>query len=361
MKRKAICLNCGKEFEYDDGSRKGKFCSLECKYAKHSESIKNSYTTELKELKRKLAIEQMKNPEQRKIRKEKLKGKVMSEEIRQKNKEAHPSKECNSYRERALKEYGNICARCGKQFDEKDLIVHHIDGNGGYFETGNHDISNLMVLCRSCHAKLHEKLKKETEQFTGMKCFEKAAHYIFKGLEQMGLDISDVNFKDTPKRVSRAYYEIFEGVENTEEKVKEILSTSFPSEGMNNMIIATNIVAFSMCPHHLLPVEYHINVGYVPQKDGSVLGISKLSRLVQILAKRPVLQETLGEDIVKALMSINAQGAGVSIAGRHMCMRMRGIKDPNASIYTQSMAGCFMDNHACREEFLLLTKDKNNF
>lgn len=361
MKKIGKCLTCGKEFEYNTSNRVGKFCSNSCRYKKHSEIIKNSYTPELRQLKKDLAIKQMKDKEQIKIRKTKLKGRKMTEEHIQKLKEAHPKMDCNSYRERALEHYGHVCARCGKSFDESNLHVHHIDGNNGGTEIGNHSIENLMVLCRSCHAKLHNELRKSTIQFAGLSHFKKAAHEIFKGLQQMGLDITDVNFKDTPQRVARAYYEIFEGVQDTEEQVKQILSTGFPANGMNNMITACGVCAFSMCPHHLLPVEYRINVGYIPKGDGLVLGISKLSRLVRILAKRPVLQETLCEDIVDALMSIGSEGAAVAISGRHMCMRMRGIKDPTASVYCQSMRGCFKTNHACREEFLMLTKDGLEF
>lgn len=361
MKRKGICQNCGKEFWYYESSNKGKFCSLACKYSKHSESIKESYTPQLKEKKRQLALKQMSDPEQRKIRSQKLKGRIMSEEHLQKNIESHPKKMCNSYRERALEHYGYVCQRCGQEFPESKLIVHHIDENNGGTDAGNHKLDNLMVLCRSCHTKLHHEIKLKNESFVGLPAFRHAAHYIFKGLEQMGLDISDVNFKNTPERVARAYFEIFQGVINTEKQVKDILSTSFPSEGMSSMITACGITAFSMCPHHLLPVEYKICVGYVPNEDGKVLGISKLSRLAQILAKRPVLQETLCKEITDALMSIGVQGAACAISGRHMCMRMRGVKDPQASVYTQYLQGCFMEKPACREEFLLLIKDGLKF
>lgn len=360
-KLKAICQCCGKEFEYNPQVSKGKYCSLDCRWKSHSKIIKNSYTDEIREKHRQSTIKQMKDPEQRKIRSIKLRGRKMTEENLRKNKESHPAKPYNDFRERALKEYGHVCARCGKEFKPEDLVVHHIDQNNGYSEIGNHDISNLMVLCRSCHSKLHHELRKTTEQFSGAKCFEKAAHEIFKGLAQMGLDTSDVNFKDTPKRVARAYYEIFEGVKDTEEQVKQILGTGFPAEGMNSMVTATGVVAFSMCPHHLLPVEYRINIGYIPKPDGQVLGISKLARLCQVLAKRPVLQETLCEDIANALMSIDCEGVGVAIAGRHMCMRMRGVKAINSSVYVQSMKGCFLEDNSCREEFLLLTKQGLEF
>ena len=277
-----------------------------------------------------------------------------------KMKEKHPKKYCNTYKERALAHYGLVCQRCGKALTEEEAIVHHIDGNNDSSNIDNHDIDNLMVLCKGCYSKLHSEIRKQGEQFVGLDHFRRAANEIFKGLEQMGLDISDVNFKDTPNRVARAYYEIFSGVQDTNKEIANILATGFPSEGYNSMVIAIGVTAFSMCPHHLLPVEYKICVGYIPSQNGKVLGISKLSRLVQLLAKRPVLQETLGEDIVNALMSIGAQGAGVMIAGRHMCMRMRGVKDPNATVNTHSLRGNFMDEPT-RQEFIAMCKDGLSF
>ena len=254
--------------------------------------------------------------------------------------------------------YDIICERCGKKFKEKDVVDYTVQNQTVDESSCN---NKHIFLCKHCFDKLNKEINKSVYQFVGLSHFKKAAKEIFLGLQEMGLDITDINFKDTPERVGRAYYEIFEGVQNTEEEVKKILSTGFPSEGMNNMITACGITAFSMCPHHLLPVEYKINVGYVPTAEGKVLGISKLSRLVRLLAKRPVLQETLGEDIVNALMSIGAQGAACCIAGRHMCMRMRGVKDPTATVQSQSMRGCFKNDINCRNEFLLTTKDGLKF
>lgn len=254
--------------------------------------------------------------------------------------------------------YDIICERCGielKEEDAKDYTIHN------QLDDESSCNNKHIFLCKRCFDKLNKEINKSVYQFVGLSHFKKAAKEIFLGLQEMGLDITDVNFKDTPERVGRAYYEIFEGVQNTQEEVKKILSTGFPAGGMSNMITACGVTAFSMCPHHLLPVEYKINVGYIPNGNGQVLGISKLSRLVRLLAKRPVLQETLGENIVDALMSIGAQGAACCIAGRHMCMRMRGVKDPNATVFTQSMRGCFKDDINCKNEFLLLTKGGLDF
>jgi GTP cyclohydrolase I len=190
--------------------------------------------------------------------------------------------------------------------------------------------------------------------------FKAAAESIIAGLNVLGFDDPD-NFEDTPARVARAYLEIFNGVIDTDNQVQQILSTAFPSEGHNDMIVASGITVFSMCPHHLLPVEYKIAVGYVPNKNGKVLGLSKLVRLVEALAKRPVLQETLAQDIIKALETIHPEGAGVSINGRHLCMRMRGVKSVDSSVKTSAVVGCFKEYPACRQEFINNTRVELEF
>jgi len=172
------------------------------------------------------------------------------------------------------------------------------------------------------------------------------------------LNLRDVNFKDTPKRVARAYAEIFSGIKNTDEQVRDILCSAFPSE-YNGMVIAKGVRVFSMCPHHLLPVDYDISVAYIPSPDGQVLGISKLSRLAEILAGRPVLQEQLGEDITKALMSLKGcKGAGCIIEGKHYCMMMRGVSEPNSKTGTSSLKGVFLHHSqagiAARAELMSL-------
>jgi GTP cyclohydrolase I len=184
---------------------------------------------------------------------------------------------------------------------------------------------------------------------------------ILEGLnEKFGLDLKDPNFTDTPKRVSRMYDEIFSGIKDTEEQVKAILASSFPSN-YDQMILVRDIETFSMCPHHFLPVHYHISVAYIPAGDpkcsGKVLGISKLARLAEILAKRPVLQEQLTEDITRHLMTLEGcRGAACIVKGTHYCMVMRGVKKPSATTITSSLKGVFFDKPEARQEFLELAR-----
>lgn len=310
--------------------------------------------SELKQSRKDSAIEQMQDPEQITTRKEKC-GYTPSEEQRSANSSSHHVHGGYTYRQRALDHYGMECARCGKTSENSDdFHVHHIDHVNVPSELGNHELDNLMVLCKSCHVKLHNATRRNTKEWVGVSAIEKGVHQIFRGLKEMGLDLNDPNFTDTPKRVARAFMEIFQGVGQTEEKVKEILSTSFPSE-FDQMVIAKDVIAHSMCPHHLLPVEYKIQVGYIPGVDGEVIGISKLSRLVELLAQRPVLQEQFVDDVTKALMTIKGVRGAICIAeGRHFCMIMRGIKKPTATTVTSSIKGLFAEDPYAKSEFVQL-------
>lgn len=180
---------------------------------------------------------------------------------------------------------------------------------------------------------------------------------ILRGLhEAYGLDVEDPNFVGTPARVARAYKEIFGGLRGTEEQVQDLLSTAFPCSS-SEMVIQTDIRVFSMCPHHLLPVDYNMAIAYIPKKGARVLGLSKLSRLAEILARRPVLQEQLVADITDSLLSMEGcAGAACYAEGMHFCMAMRGAHQPNARTITSSMRGVFYDDDGARQEFLSLAK-----
>ena len=232
----------------------------------------------------------------------------------------------------------NTCSRCGKQIGLSDTVRSDYLTIDEYF-------------CIDCYNKLQDHLTESARSFVGMREFEMAAQWMIKGLEAMGMDIDIGNFGGTPKRVGRAYYEIFAGCNNTAEQVQEILKTAFPCEGDVGMVVEGPITTFSMCPHHLLPVEYEIFVGYIPQENQGVLGLSKLARLAEVYSKRPVLQEQLGKDIVSALESLNVDGAGCFIRGKHMCMRMRGIKKPESSTTTCALTGSFKLDKGTRTEF----------
>lgn len=300
---------------------------------------------------------------ERKVRSTRMAGVKKSaaavEKMKETKRRNSPMYEANSYRHRALDHYGLVCMRCGESFSKKQLVVHHKDLANIPSELGNYSLDNLLVLCKICYAKLHDELSKKIGRFVGLSHIERGMHLILKGLKlEFGLKIKDQHFIGTPKRVARAYAEIFEGVKNTDKQIEDILSTAFKSN-MDQMIVVKDIHSFSMCPHHFLPVEMYIDVAYIP--NGYVLGISKLPRLVEILAKRPVIQEQLTEEIAQYLMSIKASGAAVRVRGQHFCMRMRGVRKPEAVMVTTTVLGAFREDQSTRNEFLNHIQNSKNF
>jgi GTP cyclohydrolase I len=287
---------------------------------------------------------------------------VRTDATKQKLSESKMEHGGSSYRTRALYFYGAKCQRCGLVPKKKSYLhVHHIDETNINTELADHSLENLMVLCVRCHRRLHNEISKCSRRFYGIRSIEKGVHFLLRGMkEAFNLDLNNPNFKETPQRIARAYAEIFEGVADTDAQVQEILDSGFLCR-TSQMVIEKNIRAFSMCPHHLLPVEYKVVVAYLPaaKREGSVLGLSKLVRLIQILARRPVLQEQFTSDVTEALMRLKGCfGAGCLVQGRHFCMVMRGVNQPDVISETSSLAGRFMNSPTLRAEFLALAQGR---
>jgi GTP cyclohydrolase I len=252
-----------------------------------------------------------------------------------------------NYRIKAFSLLPNECFYCAEE-NKKKLLVHHKDRN-----FLNNDIDNLQIICRRCHAKEHknECLDGRFKQFKDGQIL-RGLRMVLSGLR---LNLDDPNFKETPQRILRSYYEMFDGL-NSEDEVDTILSTSFPTD-YDGMIIESPIRCYSMCPHHFLPVVYDVSIGYVPKKGG--LGLSKLPRIVELLAKAPKLQEDFTKQIVNKLeQSISPLGVMVVVKGEHFCMQMRGIKKPGCTTTTSSFMGVF-EKPEVREEFIQLTEHNN--
>ena len=165
----------------------------------------------------------------------------------------------------------------------------------------------------------------------------------------------DPNFTNTPGRVSRAYAEIlqYEDIDQRNLALNKCFQATFPSDH-DSIIFAPNIIAHSMCPHHLLPVSYNMTIAYIPKKGGHVVGASKLERVARILAARAILQEDLTDEISKVLnTALLPQGVAVVTSGVHDCMRVRGVKS-KGSFEVSSMTGAFKDNESTRAEFFSL-------
>lgn len=162
---------------------------------------------------------------------------------------------------------------------------------------------------------------------------EKAVREI---LLAIGEDPDREGLQETPKRVAKAYAEIFAGLH---QDPAELLATTFAIDH-EEMVVVKDIPFFSTCEHHLVPFHGSAHIGYIPSKDGKVTGLSKLARLVEIYARRPQVQERLTTQIVEALMDhLDPRGAIVVIECEHLCMSMRGVRKPGAKTVTSAVRG----------------------
>jgi len=174
-------------------------------------------------------------------------------------------------------------------------------------------------------------------------------------IEAIGEDPLREGIKHTPRRVAEMYAELFSGLDADPKKE---LVVDF-EEGYEEMVILKDIPFYSMCEHHLLPFYGMAHVGYIPGAGGRVVGISKLARVVEIVARRPQLQERMTQQIADAIFeALQPKGVAVVIQAEHLCMVMRGIKKPGASVITSALRGNFRSKVATRSEFLSLIQGK---
>jgi GTP cyclohydrolase I len=174
---------------------------------------------------------------------------------------------------------------------------------------------------------------------------------VIRLIEFVGEDPSRSGLTDTPKRVLSAWQELCRGYK---QNPADILKRTF-DEKIDEMIIVRNIEFHSMCEHHLLPFVGSASIGYIPSQNGSVVGISKLARLVECFAARLQIQERLTNQIAEAIMHhLNALGCGVIIKAKHSCMACRGVRKSEAEAVTSSLRGAFRTNESARMEFLSL-------
>ena len=166
----------------------------------------------------------------------------------------------------------------------------------------------------------------------------------------IGEDPDRDGLQDTPARVARAYKEMFSGLY---QRPDEVLATTFDLNH-NELVIVKNIDIFSVCEHHLLPFVGKASVGYIPNNNGQITGLSKLARLIDVYAKRPQVQERLTSQVADALMRIlKPQGVIVVIECEHVCMSMRGVSKPGSKTTTSVVRGNLQDP-ALRHEALTL-------
>lgn len=173
-------------------------------------------------------------------------------------------------------------------------------------------------------------------------------------LEFIGEDISRDGLLETPSRVVRSWGELFSGYK---QDYRSVLKTFDNDGSYDQMIVCRDIEFFSTCEHHLLPFFGRATVAYLPAKHGKIIGLSKLSRVVDCFARRAQVQERLTQQIADALQeSLGAVGVGVLLEAQHLCMMARGVKQADASMITTALLGAFREDQRTREEFLSIAR-----
>ncbi|NCT91899.1 GTP cyclohydrolase I FolE [Cellulomonas sp. APG4] len=156
----------------------------------------------------------------------------------------------------------------------------------------------------------------------------------------VGEDPDRDGLRDTPARVARAYAETFAGLYSDP---REVLATTF-DEGHEEMVVVKDIAVYSTCEHHLVPFHGVAHVGYIPNADGRITGLSKIARLVDLYARRPQVQERLTSQVADALVEgLAPRGVLVVIECEHLCMSMRGVRKPGSRTVTSAVRGQMRD------------------
>jgi len=171
-----------------------------------------------------------------------------------------------------------------------------------------------------------------------------------KIISEIGENINRPGLKKTPARASEAMRYLTSGYN---EDIHRIINGAVFETKSDDMIIVKDIEIYSLCEHHILPFFGKCHIGYIPQ--GKILGVSKLSRIADIFSKRLQLQENLTRQIASTVMEFTgAEGVGVVIDARHLCMMMRGVEKQNSIMKTSCMLGSFRNDINTRTEFLNL-------
>ncbi len=170
-------------------------------------------------------------------------------------------------------------------------------------------------------------------------------------IEAIGEDPTREGLLDTPRRIAGMYEELFAGLQ---QDPREVLSTGF-QESHREMVILKNIPFYSLCEHHFLPFHGQAHVGYVPK--GRIVGASKIARVVDILARRPQMQERLTGQVADAIAEgLSPDGVAVVIEAEHLCMTMRGVQKPGTTLITSAIRGAFRRRAVTRSEVLALVR-----
>jgi GTP cyclohydrolase I len=181
---------------------------------------------------------------------------------------------------------------------------------------------------------------------------ERAERAVRELLIAIGEDPDRDGLLETPARVARSYAEMTGGMR---QEAKDVLTTTFDL-GHDEMVLVKDIEVWSQCEHHLVPFTGVAHVGYIPNRNGKITGLSKLARLVDIYAKRPQVQERLTTQVADALCQLlEPRGVIVVIECEHLCMTMRGVRKPGSKTITSAVRGQLRDPTTRAEAMQLIT------
>ena len=168
-------------------------------------------------------------------------------------------------------------------------------------------------------------------------------------LSAVGEDPDREGLRETPARVARMYAEMFRGLHDDP---REHLQKFF-TEQYDEVVLVRDISFNSVCEHHLLPFMGKAHIGYIP--NGKVVGLSKLARVVEVVSRRPQVQERMTEEVANLLEGeVNAKGVAVVVEATHTCMTIRGVRKPGSLCVTSAMKGVFRSNLSSRSEIMQL-------
>jgi len=179
---------------------------------------------------------------------------------------------------------------------------------------------------------------------------EKIAELSRQLLIELGEDPNREGLVKTPERMAKSLIYLTRGYR---QNIDDVVNGAIFASNNDNMVIVKDIELYSLCEHHMLPFYGKCHVGYIA--DGKVIGVSKIARIVDMFARRMQIQENLTEQIAQAIMdATGAEGVGVVIEAKHLCMMMRGVEKQHSQMTTSSLIGSFRKEPEARMEFLTL-------
>ena len=195
-----------------------------------------------------------------------------------------------------------------------------------------------------------EKKEDQEEALVDLEKIEAGVRLILEGI---GENPDRPGLQGTPRRVAKMYNEICAGLHTDARTFLHVI----PAETHEEMVIVKDIPVFSLCEHHFLPFKGVAHIAYIP-KDGRIVGLSKLARIADMMARKPQIQERLTTEIADLLFDgLRATGVMVVIEAEHMCMEMRGIKKPGAKTITSALRGGFLKDPRTRAEAMALIRN----